>query len=386
MRRKILKDIEYKIVKIEENYMTVEVPKFRLDIEIEEDVYEDIIRIYGYDKLTHILPKRDISATFKPEIVNIKSRVRAILSNSGCNELVSYSFTNIDILKSVNQNPDISFKISNPISKDLDLMRPSILVSLLQKAKINTQTDISTFCIYEMGISHQKNSLDKEKLPLEEWKLSLLFTDSSEKVDGNSYYQAKRYLEKVLDSFKISNLKYTLLSDVDFESLPSWIKNIAGSFESNSSALVSVRVGESRVVLGILGEIELGLKRDFGLNPFTSGFEINLEQIAFLNKSSIRNLKESKYPYITQDICFVVPDVVTYQELYDKVEKALKDDKLRSYINCIDIYKKENSQSRNITLRISLSNTEKTLTDKDFKKIREKIDKNVQKLEISMLQ
>jgi len=130
----------------------------------------------------------------------------------------------------------------------------------------------------------------------------------------------------------------------------------------------------------------LEVKRELCLNSFTSGFEINIEQINFLNKPPVRNLKESKYPYITQDICFVVPDLVTYQELYNRVMKGLKNSNLRSDIQCIDIYKKEKSDNRNITLRISLSNTEKTLTDKDFKKIKEKIDKHIKKLDISMLQ
>lgn len=383
---KILKDLEYEIVKLKDEYLTVKVPAFRLDIEIEEDIYEDVIRIYGYNKMKYILPTRDISATFKPELVNLKSKIRSILSNSGCNELISYSFTNIEALSSVKQNPDICFKLINPISKELELMRPSILVSLLEKTKINTQQDIDTFCIFEMGISHQKDNLDKENLPLEEWKLSLVLTDSSNKIDGNPYYETKKYLEKINDSLKIENIKYTLLADVDFETLPSWIKNIAGSFEYNSSSLVSVKVGESKVFLGILGEIDLGVKRELGLNSFTSGFEINLEQLNFLNKDCIRDLKESKYPYITQDICFVVPDMVTYQELYEKVKKSVENNDLISEIECIDIYKKENSDNRNITLRISLSNTEKTLTDKDFSKIREKIQKNIKKLEISMLQ
>ena len=214
---KILKDIEYEIVKSKDEYLTVRVPTFRLDIAIEEDVYEDVIRIYGYDKMEYVLPTRDISATFKPEIINVKSKIRSILSNSGCNELISYSFTNSKSLISVKQNPDICFKLLNPLSKDLELMRPSILISLLEKAKNNIQQDINTFCIYEMGISHQKDNINKENLPLEEWKLSLLFTDSTNKVDGNPYYQTKRYLKKILNSFRIEKVNYTLLSDIHFE-------------------------------------------------------------------------------------------------------------------------------------------------------------------------
>jgi phenylalanyl-tRNA synthetase beta chain len=381
---KVLENIEYKIIEITEKYITIQVPAFRQDIEIEEDVYEDIIRIYGYDEITPRLPLKEIHTNKKPEILSLKQNIREILSNSGCNELISYSFTNVNSLKEVNQDPNSCFKIRNPLSKDLELMRPSILSSLLMKAKLNTQQGIETFAIYEMGISHLKKSLNKEKLPLEEWKLSFLFTDSQGLIDGNPYYQAKRYLEKILDKLKVKDIEYTLLPDDNFESLPNWIKVISGSFESNSTAIVSAKVGDSKTILGILGEINLQVKRNLGLNSFTSGFEVNLEQLNLVKNRRLRHKSNSEFPYITQDICFVVPDRVTYRELYRKVLEIVDDKDIRSEIECIDIYKEEGSENRNTTLRISLSNINKTLKDKDFQKIRGKIEKKISNLNISI--
>jgi len=381
---KVLESIEYQITETTDEYITVQVPTFRQDIEIEEDVYEDIIRIYGYDEITHRLPLNEIHTNKKPEILSLKQEVREILSNSGCNELLSYSFTNVESLKAVNQDPNGCFKIRNPLSKDLELMRPSILSSLLEKAKLNTQQGIETFAIYEMGISHLKDSLNEEKLPLEEWKLSSLFTDSKGLIDGNPYYQAKRYLEKVLDKLKVKDIEYTLLPDDNFEALPKWIKAISGSFEPNSTAIVSAKVGDSKVVLGVLGEINLQVKENLGLNSFTSGFEVNLEQLNLVKNRRLRNKSDSHFPYITQDICFVVPDRVTYKELYRKVLEVVDDKDIRSEIECIDIYKEDDSDNRNITLRISLSNINKTLKDKDFKKSREKIEKKISNLNISI--
>jgi phenylalanyl-tRNA synthetase beta subunit len=70
--------------------------------------------------------------------------------------------------------------------------------------------------------------------------------------------------------------------------------------------------------------------------------------------------------------------------LYNKVKETVTTKDLRSEVECTDIYKKEDSDSRSITLRISLSDINKTLKDKEFKKIREKIEKGVKKLNISM--
>jgi phenylalanyl-tRNA synthetase beta subunit len=229
-----------------------------------------------------------------------------------------------------------------------------------------------------------KESLNEEKLPLEEWKLSFLFTDSQGLIDGNPYYQAKRYLEKILDKLKVKDIEYTLLPDDNFESLPNWIKVISGSFESNSTAIVSAKVGDSKTILGILGEINLQVKRNLGLNSFTSGFEVNLEQLNLVKNRRLRHKSNSEFPYITQDICFVVPDRVTYRELYRKVLEIVDDKDIRSEIECIDIYKEEGSENRNTTLRISLSNINKTLKDKDFQKIRGKIEKKISNLNISI--
>jgi phenylalanyl-tRNA synthetase beta chain len=383
---KILKDIEYSNIQTKDEFITVEVPPFRQDIEMEEDIYEDIIRIYGYNKITPILPLKKVKATSQPQITKLKSQIRDILSNSGSNELISYSFTNIDTLNAVNQDIDSCFKIQNPLSKDLELMRPSILLSLLEKAKLNTQQGIETFSLFEMGISHQKDVLDHDNLPLEEWKLALLFTDNDNQITGNPYFEAKRYLEKVLSKLGIHQIEYTLISDSNYENLARWIKVLVGSFEPNSSAVISTRVGESKIDLGVVGEINLQVKENLSLNSFTSGFEINLESINLLQRDAFRHKQESKYPYITQDICFVTPCKVTFNEIYKRIQDTVTSDTLRSEIKCIDIYKEDEKDNRNITFRISLSSTEKTLKDKDFQKIREKLEKVLNKLEVSILQ
>jgi phenylalanyl-tRNA synthetase beta chain len=382
----LLENIEYENINIKDNFLTAQVPFFRQDIDIEEDVYEDIIRIYGYDKITPKLPTRKINANFKSETLRLKEEIRNILSNSGSNELISYSFTSAEFLESINQDINNCFRIKNPLSKDLELMRPSVISSLLEKAKLNTEQEIKTFCIYELGISHQKDILNENGLPLEEWKLALLFTDSTNSIGGSPYYEAKRYLEKILKSLKINNIEYTLLADCDYEKFPKWIKILSGSFEPNSSAVVNIKVGETKLKLGILGEISTIVKDNLSLNTYTSGFEINLEKLLSIKGDTVRQVTASKYPYITQDICFVVPNKITYQELYKKVEDTVTNKYIRSEIECIDIYKKEDSNDRNITLRISLSNIEKTLKDKDFQEIRKKLEKKLTKLNISMLQ
>ncbi|MCD4756163.1 phenylalanine--tRNA ligase subunit beta [bacterium] len=381
---KLLENIEYKHTSSKNKYITFQIPLFRQDIEIEEDVYEDVARIYGYEKITPVLPEKTITATSLPKMTSLKSNIRDILSNSGCNELLTYNFVSMDLLKKANQDPNICLKLRNPLSKDLELMRPSVLASLLDKTLLNTQEGINTFGIYELGLSHQKDNLDKEELPLEQWKLSFVFSDNTNTLSGNPFFQSKRYLEKVLHKVNIQNLSYELATDIDYNSTPIWVKTLLNSFESNSSAIVSTVVGKTKVILGIVGEINNEVKHNLSLNDFTCAFEINLESVLQAQLSTNKYLESSKFPYITQDICFVTPTKVTYAELLLLVKKTIKKKNIQSNIECIDIYRKEGSDTRNITLRISITNTTKTLQDKDYQMIREKIKKKVTQIDISM--
>jgi phenylalanyl-tRNA synthetase beta chain len=380
----LLENIEYTFLTSNDKYYTFQIPVFRTDIEIEEDIYEDVARTYGYNKITPILPTKPINSSSLPKLFTLKNKIRDILSNSGCNELITYNFVSSQLLQSVNQDPNNCIKLQNPISKDLELMRSTILISLLDKARLNLKEGINTFAIYEIGLSHQKDLLSTDQLPLEEWKLALIFSDNTKKIEGNSYYQAKRYLEKVLDKLNIKNLKYRLISDIDYEKLPKWSRELLNTFEPNTSAFVSSVVGDTELILGVVGEINNQVKENLSLNNFTCGFEINLESLQQVQPDNIVYMENSKYPYISQDICFTVPDRVTYQQLLNCVKSSIKQDNIQNDIECIDIYKEGGSDSRKITLRIAISNTERTLKDKDYLKIREVIEKKVGKLEIKM--
>ncbi|MCD4811673.1 phenylalanine--tRNA ligase subunit beta [bacterium] len=381
---KLLENIEYKNTDSKDKYITFQIPVFRQDIEIEEDIYEDVARIYGYEKIIPVLPEKAITATSLPKMMTLKNNIRNILSNSGCNELLTYNFVSMDLLKKTNQDPNICLKLKNPLSKELELMRPSILISLLEKTLLNTQEGINSFGIFELGLSHQKDNLDKEELPLEEWKLSFIFSDNTDKLSGSPFFQSKRYLEQVLHKIDIKNLSYELATDIDYNSTPVWVKTLLNSFESNSSAVVSTVVGKTKVVLGIVGEINNEVKHNLSLNDYSCAFEINLESVLQVKSHSKKYVESSKFPYITQDICFVTPTKVTYAELLLTVKKAIEKENIQSNIECIDIYMKEGNDTRNITLRISITNTTKTLKDKDYQKIRERISKKIAKIDISM--
>lgn len=375
----ILTSLEYQIFSEDTEYVTVIPPLFRTDIYIPEDIYEDIGRIYGYENILPRLPLREIKAVRINKNVNLKKKIRDVLSNSGCNELDTYSFTSKINIENAKQDPNQSFHIKNSLSPDLEYMRTSLLVSLLDKGKYNIQKNISPFCIYEFNIPHQKGYLDNFQLPKEDWHLSLLFTSKENIFDGSPYYQVKRYLEKLLNSLNIPQIEYKLISESSQLDFPVWIKNILPTFNSHQSALITYSRGGRDTILGVIGDIDSDVKRNFKLPLYTGAFEINLEEISKLGNNYSKYIDDSKFPAITQDICITLNSNIKYINLENLVLNLINTKQRVGTVECIDIYQKD-ALYKNITLRVSIEHKEKTLTDTEYSEIKKKIEEKVKTL------
>ena len=379
--KNILLNIEYKILEESEDgeYITVSAPVFRTDIYIPEDIYEDIGRIYGYENIVARLPLRDIRASKKNSNIYLKTLIRNILSNSGCNELDTYSFTGIDTIEKSKQDPNTAYHIKNALSPQLQFMRVSLISSLLEKGKYNIQRNINTFCIYEFNIPHQKGYVDNFELPKEDWHLSLLFTSKENILEGNPYYQVKKYFEKISNSLNISSLRYELISESSQIDIPIWIKNIIPTFNRNGAVLIKdIRNGKENII-GVMGDIDGEVKNHFKLPEYTSGIEINLEELRRVIGKESRYVEASKYPAISQDLCLTVPSSTKYEQLENLILQLINTRDRKGSIECIDIYQKE-KESKNITVRVSIEHKNKTLNDKEYSKIKIKIEEKVNEL------
>jgi len=372
---KILNDIEYKIGKgkRKSEYLTVTPPAFRTDVYIPEDIYEDVGRIYGYENILARLPRIEIKSTDINRNLAFKKRLRNILSNSGCNELNTYSFTSKESIEKAKQDSNISYHIKNALSPELSLMRSSLIISLLDKAQLNIQKNISPFCIYELNVPHQKGYTDNFALPKEDWHMGILFSSKEDIIEGNPYYQIKRYLEKILKSLKIDDLEYELLSESSELTLPIWLKNIIPTFNKNSACLIKGYRNEKEYIIGIMGDIDYEVKGDFKLPQFTAGLELNLEDLQRLLPEESKYTQHSKYPPIWQDITFVVGEKIDYKNIIQTIHQVIDRKNRRCEIECLDIYQKE-ERIRNITVRITIEHDTKTLTYKEFEKIKKRLE------------
>ncbi|MDD4381809.1 MAG: phenylalanine--tRNA ligase subunit beta [Candidatus Dojkabacteria bacterium] len=370
----ILTNLGYKILQKKGNSIHVEVPSWREDVKIREDIYEDIGRIYGYNNIESKLPKRDIKPVKENAIFELKRNIRNILSNCGANETDTYNFTNIDNIKKCTQNPDLAFIIKNPLAPELSLMRTSLNQSLLIKGSENTQRGFDTFVLYEMNIPHQKGLYDGNELPLENWYLSLFITDRNDSYSGSPFYLAKKYLERVFNSLNIENVSYILASESEQENLGIDIKNLMDLFDSNTSAIVYI----GKDAIGVVGEYKNIVKENFKLAKYSAGFEINLNSIAGSVNGLKRYLDIPVYPSVIKDFCFEVDNSTKYIDIEREIRKVINKNKLFGITQCVDIYKKEDKDNtKRITIRIDIKHYEKTLSNTDIESISKDIIKTV---------
>lgn len=373
--KSILENLEYKVTESEDRSLIVFVPSWRRDVVIKQDIYEDIVRVYGYNNIPAILPKKDIKPPLKNKVFELKKEVRDILSNRGANEIVTYSFTSLKNFQDCNLNPDEAYRILNSLSPELSLMRTSLLQSILQKGKENMARGFDKFVLFEQGISHLRSRIDENNLPEEEWMLSLLLTNAEKnEYIGSPYYEVKKYLADLLDSLNYSNIKYTLIADMEEEVLPPRLKNILPMFDPNVSAVVSIGMD----YIGIVGEVKDSLKDAFKLPQNTAAFELSLTYLSTLEKSSKKYRDIPIYPPFSVDMCFKVDSSVIYSDLYNEIEFVINKENYYGKIECLDIYQ-DNEKEKKITFRITVSNYNSTFSNKEINIIKEQIVKKLAK-------
>jgi phenylalanyl-tRNA synthetase beta chain len=346
----ILSNAEFEINSLEQNSLSVVVPKWRTDIHIAEDIVEEVGRLNGFDNLRPTMPKRDFMAVRPSDFDKFRSHIRKILVRAGSNEVLTYSFIHGDVLKKAGQDPTNSYRIINSISPDLQYYRQSITPSLLGLVHSNAKQGYDKFTLFELNKSQSKaDALNSENVPVETERLAVVTTDNSQ--TGVSYYSAKRLLTYLADSLRI-NLVYQAIGSETNDP-------IVSPFEYRRSAKV---LDDSGRLLGIVGEYKKTVSKDFKLPEFTAGFELNLRDLftaAYNKPSSYKPL--SRYPASERDICFQVNDSVNYDQIIESAKNALQSFEMESSIVPVDIYQSEIGTTKNITIRIKLNAHDHTL-------------------------
>ncbi|MBR0465350.1 phenylalanine--tRNA ligase subunit beta [Candidatus Saccharibacteria bacterium] len=303
------------------------VPEWRTDIHIKEDIIEEVGRLLGYDNIKPVLPAHYTAERNK--MFEMKRQIRDLMARYGASELLTYSFVSEQLLEKAGLDVKNSYRIVNSISPELQLVRQSIVPSLLDKSFMNQKLPVDKFAIYEMNTVYRKDlGLTDEKVPTE--KVSLGFVVAERKNQETAYYKAKKYAAKLFEELNIV---------VEFVPLKSNKLAEAKPFEVKRSAEILV----DGKYIGVVGEFKNSVRSAFKLAPYLAGFEVDMETLVtqMSHKKQI-NLKEQK----PEDLTLTTDK--SYAAALAEVQKKYPEAKIKPGT----IYQAEGQKTRNITFHI----------------------------------
>ncbi len=342
-----------------EKLIELVIPSARNDVSIKEDIVEEVMRIYGYDKLPEIeLPKGKIN-----HIINKTQRrtseLKRILAASGYDEVVTWSFSDSKIAALFGEIKD-ELLLQNPISSDLDYMRNSIIPNLLKIAKMNINRGFSDLSIFEFGPIFENTNDIKAINHISGIRLG-------KNISQNVYEESRN-----LDAFDVKSDLELLFDTAGVDASKLIIKNDApGYYHPTKSA--SLNLGKNK--LGYFGEVHPKILNAFDIECPVIAFEVLVSELPIRkDKYGMRpEYKVSNYQMTSRDFAFVVDinqpvgDVITAIKNLDK--------KLVQDVNLFDVYAGTNIEKgkKSIAIRINLQDPDKTLTEEDLTKVSSQI-------------
>lgn len=342
--KEILKSLEIEVLNEIQNGLEISVPPYRADVTREIDVIEEILRIYGYNKID--APQKisftPVKLSFDDQDALENSWARTLQSN-GFNEVMNNSLT------SVKDETD-AVKLLNPLSGDLAFMRKSLLEGLLANADYNIKRKNQDIKFFELGkIYHKKEKYTERK------QLAILVSGRNvaenwlQSKSATDFYYLKSYVKVLLDKLNL-NIEEKALEDERF-----------------SDALQLISKGE---VIARLGKVSPEFLKNADIDQECFYAEIELETCQKLRTNgNLKFVDIPKFNKIRRDLALLIDKNITYSELYQAAKK--NPSKYLKNINLFDVYEGKNlpEDKKSYALSFELLNEEKTLEDKEISEV-----------------
>lgn len=351
--KKELERLDFKY-KLDNGKFIVTIPNRRLDIDPNvNDIAEEIGRLYGYHNLVSTLPKVDIKKGDYIGNVKYRKLISKRLRSLGLNEVKTYTLVSRDMLKFNYENKE-NVILPNPMSSDKEVIRTTLISSLLNVYNYNKTRKVNDILIYEIAKTYDINYNEDSKICIlmKGNYINNNWNSTKIKVD---FYLIKGILENLLDYLGLKNRYSFTTSDIP-----------------NMHPGMSARVLLDRKEIGIIGRI----------HPTDSKDEIYICEISMdklmTNIKPIKYKEISKYPSIIKDMAFIMSKDTEAKEVLDVIKKS--GGRLLTDINIFDVYEGENvgNNEKSIAYSLTFNDNTKTLTDEEVNTLFEKIIKDVE--------
>jgi len=351
----ILKNLGFKILSENEQIISVQVPGWRTgDVHNQADIIEEIIRIYGFNKIPAILPHGPIKVAVRPPDKILAKKTRQLLVSMGLQEVYTFSFLGKELLqkfgeKKLNQN---YIEISNFITEDISIMRQSLLPRMLEiiESNLRYQKEVNIFEISKI-YRQEKNQINEPQM-----LCGILASKNA------NFRDTKGIIETLLNRLNITpSFKY--------------IESNTAAFIHPSRNTEIIVAGQS---IGLITELHPQIKQNFSLDKVSIYlFELNFETLVKLQHKVTVYKPLLKHPTITLDISVLIDKYIVAGNFLDKIKNIHPE--LINEIKIIDEYIGNNipSDKRNITFSVTYAASDRTLKDEEISTIHQEIIKKL---------
>lgn len=344
----ILKQLGFKAILQRKEYLIVEIPTFRQDISIPEDLIEEIGRIYGYEKISPVLPVTILLPAEKNIDLFWERIAKMTLKEAGMTEVYNYSFIG------ENEKNIFNFKnlveIENPVSSEYRYLRPSLIPNLLKNVEKN-QRFFKEIKIFELGKIFPPFPKKEKKM------LTGLLT-------GSAFFELKGIVDLLLQKMGITQIWYD-----EFKPTPE--ESDISIWHPRKCAEVKVEQEE----IGFLGEISPKIISDLKLKDRVCVFDLDFEKIIKLASEEVFYQPISPFPAAIRDIAVLVPYETRIDEVLNVIEIA--GGELLVDVELFDIYEREDllEGKKSLAFHLIFQAKDRALNPEEIQEIQNKIIK-----------
>ena len=362
--KSILTSLEIKVNNVTETGLGLTVPAYRNDVQREADVIEEILRVYGYNKIkTTEKLNASISNTSKFEDYKLQNIIGNQLASQGFFEILSNSLTTPKYIElSAQLKEEHNVEMLNPLSNDLSVMRQSLLFSGLEAVSYNINRKRDNLKLYEFGKTYHNYSDNRE----EHKHLSLFLTGNKNTLRWNSplqksdFFYLKGIVNSTLERLGLSKLK------------------VSPSKTDVLSEGISLSLGKLKLVE--FGVINKKILKHFGISQDVLFADFNWDNVIEMAKHNNIKFKDiPKYPEVRRDFALLLDEQVTFEDI-DKIAKQTEKQLLKG-VDLFDVYQGKNlpKGKKSYAVSFTIQDEHKTLTDKQIDKLMNKLQANFEK-------
>lgn len=343
---------------VEGDNLICEIPTFRHDLQNTADIAEEILRIYGFDKIPSKLPEMHIESRGRTMRQKVNLLVRGFMASHGLYEAVHYSFMSpsaYDLLN-IDDDDDLrnAVKILNPLGEDYSLMRTTLMPAMIKTIANNLNHRISEVKLFEISKTfHETN----DELPLEVNRLSIGVCS-----DDENFFTVKGRIESLLKPLGLKNFEFVRGGD--------------NFLHPGRRAILLV----DETPVGFIGELHPDIAESAGIKRRAYLAEINLDELLEIRRSELVVSALPKYPAVDRDLAVVVDKDQAVGQMLALIKTT--SGALLESVEIFDIYEGEQvgENKKSVAFSLVFRAKDRTLVDEDvntkFNKIVRVLGKN----------